>query len=139
MARIRPISEVAEETIKYIQDRQTGLIKSLRTGYKKLDSMMIDGIEWNSTITIGGRPSVGKSAYSDCLVEGAFANNVDENGVPTFQLLDFNWELAAKVMLLRRLSASVKKSYKHIISADNNIITNEELEELKRFLTKMYG
>src|SRR5688572_833458 len=117
MAKFRTMDEVIKETLTYVKDRQEGNIQSLKTGFKKLDKCMIDGIEWNSTITIGGRPSVGKSAYSDCLVEGAFENNI-KDGKPTFNLLDFNWELSARVMMLRRLSASMKQTYKHIISAD---------------------
>lgn len=139
MAKFKKIEEVIDETMKYVIARKEGTIKSLRTGYKKLDETMIDGIEWNSTITIGGRPSVGKSAFSDCIVEGAFLNNVDGNGKPDFELLDFNWELSAKVMLLRRLSASLKKTYKHILSADKNTLTNEELDEVMEVLTEKYG
>lgn len=137
--KFRTMNEVITETIQYIADRKSGRVKSLKLGFPKLDRSMIDGIEWNSTITIGGRPSVGKSAYSDCLVEGAFANNLDEKGKPNFLLLDFNWELSAKVMLIRRLSASMKKTYKYILSADNNVFTDDELQEMIDTLTEKYG
>ena len=138
MIKYKSISEAIEETSKYVEDRMTGKITSLKTGLKKLDKCTIDGIEWNSTITIGGRPSVGKSAYSDCIVEGAFASNLVD-GKPDFLLLDFNWELSSRVMLLRRLSARMKKTYKHIVSADNNVITSSELDEIKDILYKHYG
>lgn len=136
--KFRTMKDVIDETLQYIKDRREGNIKSLRTGYKKLDKSMIDGLEWQSTITIGGRPSVGKSAFSDCIIEGCFANNLDENGMPTFELLDFNWELSAKVMLLRRLSAAMKETYKHIISADNNILSTEELDKIEAILREKY-
>lgn len=139
MGKLRTMKEVIDETLEYIVARKEGRIKSLRTGYKKLDRSMIDGIEWNSTITIGGRPSVGKSTYSDCLVEGAFAHNLDENGQPNFELLDFNWELSARVMMLRRLSASLKQTYKHIISADGNELTDEEMQQILDILMEKYG
>lgn len=139
MAKFKKIDEVISETLNYITARKDGRIKSMRTGYKKLDDSMIDGVEWNSTITIGGRPSVGKSAFSDCLVEGAFTNNLDENGQPDFELLDFNWELSAKVMLLRRLSAALKKTYKHILSADKNVLTDSELQDIMDILNDRYG
>lgn len=139
MAKFKKIDEVISETLNYITARKDGRIKSMRTGYKKLDDSMIDGVEWNSTVTIGGRPSVGKSAFSDCLVEGAFTNNLDENGQPDFELLDFNWELSAKVMLLRRLSAALKKTYKHILSADKNVLTDSELQDIMDILNDRYG
>ena len=106
MSKPKDINQVIEETLEYIKGRMQGSIKSLRTGYDKLDSVLIDGIEWNSTITIGGRPSVGKSTYADCLIDGAFASNP----LGDFDLMDFNWELSSRVILLRRLSASLKKS-----------------------------
>lgn len=139
MALFRTMKEVIDETLEYIVARKEGRIKSLKTGYRKLDKSMIDGIEWNSTITIGGRPSVGKSAYSDCLVEGCFENNVDENGLPDFDLLDFNWELSARVMMLRRLSASMRQTYKHIISADNTTLTDAEMQQILDILMEKYG
>ncbi len=138
MIHFKSITEAIEETSKYVEDRMTGKITSLRTGLKKLDKCTIDGIEWNSTITIGGRPSVGKSAYSDCIVEGAFASNLVD-GKPDFLLLDFNWELSSRVMLLRRLSARMRKTYKHIVSAENGPIVQAELDEIKDILYKYYG
>lgn len=136
--KLKPISDAIEETLKYVEDRMLGHVKSLRTGYPKLDKCMIDGIEWQSTVTLGGRPSVGKSAVSDCIVDGAFKSNLVD-GVPDFDLLDMNWELAARVTLLRRLSANLKRTYKHIISADNNTITPGEFKEVTRVLKEVYG
>lgn len=139
MAKLKTITEAIEEVAKYIKDRMEGLVTSLRTGYKKLDKVMIDGIEWQSTITLGGRPSVGKSTVSDCIVDGCFENNIGPDGLPDFELLDFNWELSSRVTLLRRLSAKFKKTYKYIISAEDNKITPEELEELVQILVDHYG
>lgn len=131
----KSIHDAIAETIEYTKGRKEGTITSLKTGYPKLDKSMIDGIEWNSTITIGGRPSVGKSAVSDCIIEGCFSNN----NINEFEFLDFNWELSSRVMLLRRLSAKFKKSYKYIISAEKNILTDKEFEDIKNFLLDHYG
>lgn len=138
MARLKTIQEAIAETYEYVKGRMDGSITSLHTGYPKLDKSMIDGMEWGSTLTLGGRPSVGKSTVSDCIVDGCFANNI-KDGEPTFDLLDMNWELSSRVTLLRRLSASVRKSYKHIISADNNTITKGELAEIENVLNNKYG
>lgn len=139
MGKLKTIKEAIEETGEYVRARMAGEITSIRTGLKKLDKCMIDGIELNSTITIGGRPSVGKSAFSDIIVEGCFHNNLDGEGKPTFILLDFNWELSSRVMLLRRLSARLKKTYKYIISADNNTITEQEYKDIMSLLNDYYG
>jgi replicative DNA helicase len=137
--KFKSMQDAVHETLTYVKGRQEGTITSLRTGFPKLDDTMIDGIEWNSTLTLGGRPSVGKSAVSDCILDGALANNLDENGAPDFDVLDFNWELSSRVMLLRRLSAKMKRSYKYIISAEKNTITAEELEQIQSFLVDHYG
>lgn len=138
MAKLKGIDEAIDEVVEYIEGRMHGTITSLHTGFRKLDMSMIDGLEWNSMLTIGGRPSVGKSAFSDCIVDGCFTNNL-ENGYPNFILLDFNWELSARVMLLRRLSSRVKQTYKYIISADNNTINKKEFQDMVMILRDHYG
>lgn len=138
MALFKSIEEATKEALDYIKGRKEGRIKSLRTGFPKLDKYMIDGIEWNSTLTIGGRPSVGKSAFSDCIVEGTFINNL-EDGKINFDFLDFNWELSSRVMLIRRLSAKLKKTYKEIISADKKQLTENDINDIEKYLTEYYN
>ncbi len=133
------IQDSIHQTLNYVKGRKEGTITSLKTGLLKLDKAMIDGIEWQSTITIGGRPSVGKSAFSDILIDGCFDNNLDVTNTPTFNVLDFNWELSSRVMLLRRISARLKKTYKYVISADGNTITDAELQEVEKILVEEYG
>lgn len=138
MNKLKTIQEAVADTLSYIDGRRKGEIKSLRTGKRKLDKSLIDGIEWNSTITIGGRPSVGKSTYADWIIDGCFDNNLDVNGLVDFDLLDFNWEMSSRVILLRRLSSRIQKTYKHIISANDNIISLEEYKEMERVLKQRY-
>jgi replicative DNA helicase len=135
MSKFKTIHEAIAETLEYVKGRMDGKITSLKTGFPKLDKAMIDGIEWNSTITLGGRPSVGKSAVSDCIVEGCFNNN----DINDFHFLDFNWELSSRVTLLRRLSSKMKNSYKHIISAEKNKLTEKEYNQIVEYLTEYYG
>lgn len=135
MSKFKTIHEAIAETLDYVKGRMDGKITSLKTGFPKLDKAMIDGIEWNSTITLGGRPSVGKSAVSDCIVEGCFNNN----DINDFHFLDFNWELSSRVTLLRRLSSKMKNSYKHIISAEKNKLTEKEYDQIVEYLTEYYG
>lgn len=132
--RLKSIGEAIDEVEKYIEGRMNGTITSLHTGFKKLDLAMIDGIEWNSTVTLGGRPSVGKSAVSDCIVDGAFKSNPQDD----FLFLDFNWELSSRVTLLRRISANMHKSYKGVISAEGTI-TKQEFQDICKFLREYYG
>lgn len=139
MPKLIPIKEVTKNALDYVKGRMDGTITSWKTGYPKLDENLLDGIEWNSTITIGGRPSVGKSTYSDCIIDQGFEKNLGKDGKPDFILLDFNWELSTQVLLLRRMSARLKKSYKHIISAGGNRLTIREFQDLKNLLEEYYS
>jgi replicative DNA helicase len=123
------ISEITEKTKEYIRARRDGTILSMRTGYPKLDAACIDGFEWGSTITLGGRPSIGKTAVSSKIIQGALLHN----DYP-FEVLDFNWEMAATVLMIREISASMKKSYKYILSADNNNLSPQELQDIEELL-----
>ena len=65
-----------QESLRYLQGRMQGSIKSLRTPWPKFNDAMTDGIEWNTLTVIGGRPSSGSSwkiivvltTRADCLI-----------------------------------------------------------------------
>lgn len=130
----RQISDVVSEVETYVDKRRKGEIQSLRTGYPKLDAANIEGFEWGSTVTIGGRPSVGKSAFSECLVRGFFQNNDQD-----FDLLDFTWEMSPRVILIRNLSTELQRSYKYVCSADRNTLSDEEMSRVSKALWEKYA
>jgi len=119
------ISEVTGEVRKYIDDRRKGLVKSLRTGFVKLDASNIGGIEWGTTLTIGARPGVGKSVFSQCLLKGFLTHNDQD-----FDVLDFTWEMPTRMILIRDLSRDLKRSYKYVCSADRNVISDDEMDKV---------
>lgn len=123
----RSIGEVSVETLKYIKDRKMGAIKSCKTGYKKLDKCLLGGIEWGSVLSIGGRPSVGKTAFSSCLIRGILQNNP----LADLEILDFIWEMSGRSMLIRDLSAMIRTSYGDIISAEQEITDNQYNDVVK--------
>lgn len=126
----RHISEVADETEEYIDKRRKGLITSCKTGFKKLDEALLGGIEWGSVVSIGGRPSVGKTAYSSNLIRGIIKNN----DMSEIEILDFNWEMSGKSLIIRDLSAEASDTYKNIISAGVNPVNDAEFEKYQKIL-----
>lgn len=106
-----------EEAMEYIKGRRTGEITSLKTRWEKFNHAGTDGIEFHSTVIIGGRPGSLKSAIKDQIIRDAFEFN------PTlkFRVLDFQFEMVARVTALRELSAAVGKSYKYLCSAEGQI------------------
>jgi len=129
---IKSIADVVRETEKYIDDRRKGVIKSYKTGYSKFDNANLDGWEWGSAITIGARPSVGKTVFTSCLLRNSF----DYNDFKDIVILEFNWEMASRVLLLRELSADTKNSYKDVISAGNIKVTDEAFKYYSEVLKK---
>ena len=63
MSKFKTIHEAIDETLQYAKVEWKEASHLLKLVSPKLDKAMIDGIEWNSTITIGGRPSVGKMSW----------------------------------------------------------------------------
>lgn len=127
------ISEITPRVEEYLDKRRKGLIKSLRTGFHKLDSANIDGFEWRSTITIGGRPSVGKSAFSECIIRGFLDKNEQD-----FDVLDFTWEMSPEVILKRNLSTDMQRSYRYMCSAQNNSLSDGEMSHVSKLLRTKY-
>ena len=127
------ISTVIDEAEKYIDDRRKGLIKSCKTGFAKLDKSLLGGIEYGSVFSIGGRPGVGKTAFSSAILRGIIKHNDTTN----LEILDFNWEMAAKSLLIRDLSAELKMTYGDIISSDDNkTLSDGKMEEIKEIYNK---
>lgn len=132
MSDWKHISEVAKETKEYIDKRRKGEIKSLKTGFTKLDEANLGGIEWRSAITIGGRPSAGKTIFSSCILRSIFKNN----DISDIVLLDFNWEMASRTLLIRELAANSSTTYKNVISAGDIKVSDEAMLYYERLLTE---
>jgi len=115
-----------QESLKYLQGRLKGEIKSVKTPWGRFNDAGVDGIEWHSTIVIGGRPASGKTAIKDQIVRESFKLNPGEN----FRALEFSLEMLARVSAIREYSAALGKSYKALCSADKTEpITQEHLNQ----------
>ena len=106
-----------QESLKYLQGRMTGQIKSLKTPWPKFDDALTDGIEWNTLNVIGGRPASGKTLIVEQIVRESFPLNPGEN----FRVLQFQFEMLARTSAIREYSSVVGKSYKYLCSADGKL------------------
>ena len=130
---LKHISQVIDEAEDYIEKRRKGEIKSCKTGFTKLDKILLGGIEYGSVFSIGGRPGVGKTAFSSALLRGILKNNDTSD----MEIVDFNWEMAARSLVIRDLSAEMKQTYGTIISADeNNPVSDSKMQEYKDVWSK---
>lgn len=102
-----------QDSLKYLQGRMKGDIRSMKTPWNRFNDAGVDGIEWHSTIVIGGRPASGKTAIKDQIVREAFKLNPGED----FRVLEFSLEMLARVSAIREFSAVTGKSYKVLCNA----------------------
>ena len=106
-----------QESLKYLQGRMRGSIKSLRTPWPKFNDATTDGIEWNTLTVIGGRPASGKTLIAEQIVRESFPLNQGEN----FRVLQFQFEMLARTSAIREYSSVIGKSYKYLCSADGKL------------------
>jgi len=109
-----PLKEAARKELRYIKNRMSGKIKSLKTPWKKFDKAGMNGIEWGSIITIAGMSGSGKTAILNELESGLFHLNPDEN----FAVLSFNFEMVARRLVGRKISKNLKMTTTQIYNAD---------------------
>lgn len=105
------------ESLVYMKGRMDGLVKSLKTPWAKFNDATTDGLEWNSTIVIGGRPASGKTLIKDQIIREAFRLNPAED----FRVLEFSHEMLARVSAIREYSSVLGKSYKYLCSAGTKL------------------
>ena len=105
------------ESLYYLQGRMKGEIKSLKTPWPKWNDAGTDGIEWNSTTVIGGRPASGKTLIKDQLIREAFKLNPGED----FRVLEFQFEMLARTSAIREYSSLLGVPYKYLCSADGKL------------------
>ncbi len=117
-----------KEALEYIDGRRKGLITSYKTPWPKANDAGVDGLEWNSTIVIGGRPGAGKTLIKNQIVREGFKLNPGQG----IRALEFNFEMSKKVTAIREFSSVLKKTYKQLCSADKSEkpITDGEINQL---------
>lgn len=113
-----------QESLRYLQGRMKGEIKSLRTPWVKFNNATTDGLEWNTFTVIAGRPASGKTLIAEQIVRESFPLNPGEN----FRVLQFQFEMLARTSAIREYSSVIGKSYKYLCSADGKLSESDLLK-----------
>jgi len=113
-----------QDSLKYMQGRMKGDIRSIKTPWPKFNDAGTDGIEWHTTTVIGGRPGSGKTLIKDQIVREAFTLNAGDD----FRVLEFQFEMMARASAIREYSSVLGRSYKYLCSAEGKISV-EDLEK----------
>jgi replicative DNA helicase len=109
--------EVLEEGLQYVKDRKLGKIKSFRLPWPSLNEIGVGGLEWGSMLTIGARPSAGKTMFvSQILRECKIQNPTQE-----FNILEFQFEMGPKQTASRDFAAQTGLDYNQVLSTKKEI------------------
>tara|TARA_R110000751_G_scaffold298863_2_gene409073 strand:+ start:322 stop:1302 length:981 start_codon:yes stop_codon:yes gene_type:complete len=135
--KIKSFKEAAAEELKYMQMRKEGKITSLKTRWNKFNQVSMNGLEWGSITTIAGISGSGKTAILNEMETSLFELNPDDD----FAVLSFNFEMVARRLVGRKISAKLNKTMKQLYSADmvdiHSNITNEEYIEAQKYVESM--
>lgn len=123
--------EVLLQSYDKLVKRKKGEIKSLKTRWKSFNSIGINGIEWQSLITIGARPGVGKTFVAATIARDLQELNKDQD----FNVLHFQFEMLAENMGIRELSAGTGLNIRYIQSAEDDGMKPLDWEDLTKLRT----
>lgn len=123
--------EGLKESLDYLKGRKEGLITSIKTPWVKFNDATTDGLEWNTLTVIAGRPGSGKTLIKDQIIREAFIRNPSES----FNVLEFQLEMLARMSAVREYSAVLGKSYKYLCSADG-VLADDDLQRCYEYAKK---
>lgn len=117
---IRHMSVVAQEAINYIRDRKEHVIDSLRTRWKKLNSVCMGGIESNVVYTVTGISGSGKSSFVNLLS----TDLIDMNPGKEIVELVFSLEMVGFRQVGRTLSNKLRRTTSELYSSHKDLDDN---------------
>jgi replicative DNA helicase len=125
------LSEVHKNALLYVDNRRTGRIKSLKTPWSKVDEVGVGGFDWNTIITVAGRPGSGKTTIVNQFTREAHKRNPNQD----FAVLDFQFEMTHSATGIREFTQATGVSYRKILSADRPLddYTMNKINEYIRF------
>lgn len=131
------IDKATDDIVKYIDDRRRGVTSSLKTRWKKFNSVCMGGAEPNSLITIGGISGCGKSSFVNTLE----TDIIDLNPEHEIIVLNFSLEMISAKQIGRKLSYKLKKTVSELYSGtgQESVTENDfahiqkEAEKIKRY------
>ena len=113
-----------------ICDLQKGDKQTLKTGIEHTDYKLIDGLS-NKMVFYGSRPSMGKTYLCDKIITNLGDKKLNPMPVETLRL---NWEMATKMLLLRKLKIELGKSMREIITTP---YTEQEKKIVKNIVSSL--
>jgi len=106
-----------KEALVYMKNRKEGLEKSIYTSWPKFNDAGTDGLEWNNTLIIAGRPGSGKTLIKDQIIRDSFILNPHDD----YRVLEFSYEMVGRTSAIREFSSVTGLTYKELCSAGSKL------------------
>ena len=114
---VRPMSQVAQEAIDYIEGRREHKISSLKTRWNKFNKQCMGGIEPNTVYTIAGISGSGKSSWANLVQTDLIDLNPNEDVV----ILTFSLEMVGFRQVGRTLSNKLRRTTSTLYSSETDL------------------
>ena len=132
-ARIRHLlsssAKVMEEAYSELKLRQSGKLRPASTGYHYLDEALLGGLYPQKVLTIGARPSVGKSFITQKICEHIM--DVSKNPeAGNYLLVNCEFEMVAIDLLVRKITRETKRPVRSIMTERQTEETEAKIREV---------
>jgi replicative DNA helicase len=117
--------DAVEQSLKYVNDRRQGLIKSMETKFTRLNAALSGGLESNTITTIAAMSGAGKSTLSKEL-----RTSIISNASFPVRCLCFNFEMLALHQIGRSVSSEASILLSKLYSLDEPL-SDQDYEALK--------
>ncbi len=111
------INEVHKRAVHEVDARRLGLVKPYKTKWTTFNKCLGGGIQVGSVYVIGGRPGLGKSAFSNRLLFDLCMSNDLSNTI----FLYWNFEMANYQQIIREASSRLNMSYNKLMSSEDSL------------------
>jgi replicative DNA helicase len=126
------ISVVSERAVHEMNKRINGDFIALKSKWTKFNNAMGGGIQPATLYVVGGRPGVGKSAFSNRLLFDLYETNSMENVVTLY----WNFEMPNYKQIIREASNKLQRSVNQLLSSEE-LVAIEYRDKLKQLAEKM--
>ena len=128
--KIKSAYESALEERDYITKRYNNEVKSLDTGWSKINELTMNGLEFGTVVTISGMSGPGKTLFLNQLEDNLFNLNRDVD----FDILNLNFEMLSRRLIGRKISGKIHKSVKELYSASENALTVDDMNFINEYV-----
>lgn len=116
----RSIAEACDATLEFVKSRARGEVSAISIPYPKLNTLL-EKLEPNTIMTIGGMSGGGKSTIASEIVSGL----IPLNPTMRFEIANFNFEMEEKLVVIRELtkrtglkSRQIKSTFEPLSDSD---------------------